>query len=87
MKICNYLEDIVREELDKLLTDIKEVCKCEKCKLDMIAWTLNRIPSQYVVTDKGRIYTRLKEQNLQARVDIMTALTKAILYVNKNPQH
>ncbi len=87
MKICNYLEDIVREELEKVLADIKDICKCDKCKLDMIAWALNRLPSQYVVTEKGRIYTKLKEENMQVKVDVMIALTKAILSVSKNPQH
>ena len=87
MKICNYLEDIVREELEKVLADIKDICECDKCKLDMIAWALNRLPAQYVVTAKGRIYTKLKEENMQIKVDIMIALTKAILSVSKNPQH
>ncbi len=87
MKICNYLEDIVREELEKVLADIKDICKCDKCKLDMTAWALNRLPAQYVVTPKGRIYTKLKEENMQVKVDVMIALTKAILSVSKNPQH
>lgn len=87
MKIHNYLEETARDELENLLIDIKNVCKCEKCKLDAIAMALNRLPAQYVVTEKGRIYTKLKELNIQTRADIIIALTKAVLHISKNPQH
>lgn len=87
MKLYNYMEDVVKEELDRLLTDIEDICKCEKCRLDMAAFALNRMNSQYVVSNKGRVYTKLKELNTQSRVDIMTNLTRAILHVGKKPQH
>ena len=87
MKLYNYMEDAVKDELDKLLTDIEDICKCEKCRLDMAAFALNRLNSQYVVSNKGRMYTKLKELNTQSRVDIMTNLTKAILNVSKKPRH
>lgn len=87
MKLYNYMEEAIKDELNKLLTDIEDICKCEKCRLDMTAFALNRMASQYVVSDKGRMYTKLKELNTQSRVDIMTHLTKAILHVSKKPQH
>lgn len=87
MKVYNYMEDIVSNELEKLLADTKDVCKCQRCKLDMVAWALNRLPSKYIVTDKGRIYTKLSEQNIQFHVDVIRELTRAILNVSKNPQH
>ena len=51
----------------------------------MAAFALNRMNSQYVVSNKGRIYTKLKELLTQSHVDIMTNLTKAILHVSKSP--
>lgn len=87
MKVYNYMEDIVSDELEKLLTETKDVCKCQKCKLDMVAWALNRLPPKYIVTDKGRIYTKLVEQNIQFHVDVIREVTRAILNVSKNPQH
>ena len=87
MKVYNYMEDIVRDEIEKLLTDTKDICQCQKCKLDMAALALNRLPPQYIVTDKGRIYTKLNEQNVQFHVDVIREVTRAILNVGKNPQH
>lgn len=87
MEIYNYMEDVVKEELEKLLLETPDVCKCQKCKLDMIALVLNRLPPKYVVTEKGRFYTKLKEQEIQSRVDVTRELTQAIIKISKNPHH
>lgn len=87
MKVYNYMEDIVGDELEKLLADTKDICKCPKCKLDMSAWALNRLPPKYIVTDKGRIFTKLSEQDMQFHVDVIREVTRAILSVSRNPQH
>ncbi|OGX24399.1 MAG: hypothetical protein A3J51_00570 [Omnitrophica WOR_2 bacterium RIFCSPHIGHO2_02_FULL_45_21] len=83
----NYMEYIVTDELEKLLPSAEALCKCQKCKLDITVWVLNRLPPKYVVSEKGRMYTKLGEQNMQFRVDVIRELTKAILYVSKNPRH
>lgn len=87
LKVYNYMEYIVSDELEKLLASTEALCKCQKCKLDITAWALNRLPPKYIVSEKGRIYTKLDEQNMQFRVDVIRELTKAILYVSKNPHH
>ncbi len=87
MKIYNYMEDVVKDELDKSLADITDICKCQKCKFDMMVWALNRLPAKYVLSDKGRLYTKLTEQETQFRADVVRELTKAILHVGRNPRH
>lgn len=87
MNIRNYMEDIVSEELEALLAGTEDVCKCQRCKFDIMVWTLNRLPPKYVITDKGRIYTKLEEQKVQFKADVLRELTKALLHVSKNPKH
>lgn len=87
MKLINYMEEAATYELEKLLKDTPDVCKCQKCKLDMLAWALNRLPPKYIVSEKGRIYTKLNEQTVQFQVDVIRELTKAILCISKKPQH
>lgn len=87
MKLFNYMEDIAANELEGLLEDTKDICKCQKCKLDILAWALNRLPPKYIVSEKGRVFTKLTEQNVQFQVDVIRELTKAILYISKKPQH
>ena len=87
MKVYNFMEDIVKEELDNLLAEKENICKCVKCKLDMSAWALNRLPPKYIVSDKGRIFTRLQGVEAQFRADVTIELMKAVSKISKNPQH
>jgi len=81
------MEDAVEDILNNTLSERKDVCKCNKCKLDMMAWALNRLPSKYVVTSKGRIYTRLEEIGIQFKADIIREVAKAIEHIKKSPRH
>jgi competence protein ComFB len=87
MRMHNYMEEVVQDELEMLLSEKDDICKCQKCRYDMMVWALNRLPSQYVVTDRGRLYTKLNEQETQFKADVVRVLAKAMLHVAKNPQH
>lgn len=87
MKIQNYMEEVVQDELELLLAERNDICKCNKCKLDIMVWALNRLPPKYVITDRGRLYTKLKEQEIQFKADVVKELTKSIDFIGKNPQH
>ena len=45
------MEDVVALLLDELIKD-KDICKCEHCRLDMMAIALNKLPPKYIVTRK-----------------------------------
>ena len=87
MKLKNYMEDAVRNTLDELLDKRAAVCKCSRCRLDIIAHALNHLPPKYVVTDRGHAYTRVAEMAQQFGTDLIVALSKAIKHVSKNPRH
>lgn len=87
MDIHNYMEDLVRAALDTVLSQREDICTCEKCTADMIAMALNKLPSKYVVTEKGRVYTKLAELELQLRTDVVKEVAKAIEFVKSKPQH
>ena len=86
MILKNYMEEIVFNLIDDVLKDI-DVCKCEKCKMDIIAIALNNLPAKYVVTKKGELYSKLNLFRLQAEVDVVMAITKAAMMVKERPQH
>ena len=87
MVIHNYMEDIVKSVSQDMLSRRTDVCKCEQCVLDITAWTLNRLPCKYVVTRKGRVYTKLQEMNLQFKADVAKEIAKAIAYIKDRPRH
>ena len=82
MKVENSMEAVVREFLDELLEKYPNVCKCEKCKLDITAFALNRLPPKYTTTNLGQVYTKSSILDIQYRADIISAVALGI-----NPRH
>ena len=87
MEVYNYMEYIVQDALEDVVKNKDEICKCQKCRMDMQAWALNRLPPKYVVSEKGRVFTKLQEVEIQFRADVLREVTKAIAQVGKNPNH
>ncbi len=86
MELKNYMEIVVEDAVDKELSgNNEEWANSEKCKLDIMALVLNRLPARYVVTDKGRIMTKITETEVQFQADILRELVKAIKIVKTNP--
>ena len=86
VRIKNYMEDCVSDMLESVLAEIHS-CTCEKCTYDITAIALNSLPSKYVVTRRGQLYARLSTLQQQFDVDIIAAITKAAVIVNRNPRH
>ncbi len=85
-RLKNYMEELVVKKTDDILK-LMSICKCEKCKLDIMALALNDLPAKYVVTDMGELYTKLRELEQQFEVDVEMAIIKASIFVGKNPKH
>ncbi|MGJ7044588.1 late competence development ComFB family protein [Thermoanaerobacterium thermosulfurigenes] len=86
MELKNYMEEAVKDVIDNVLKDL-DVCKCDKCKLDIMSLTLNNLPPKYYDTEKGEIYTKVNELKRQFEVDIISQITKAAFYVNQHKRH
>lgn len=87
MAYQNYMEIIVLEELNNVLDKMKNMCKCEKCRQDIAAWTLNRLKPKYVVTDLGMVYTKFDGLKTQTRTDVVVQLINAAKIIKKKPRH
>lgn len=80
------MEEIVYNYMEEVLKDF-DMCKCDMCKLDVAAKALNDLPPQYFVSNKGEVYSKIKNLKLQFEVDVITAITRAAELINKNPRH
>lgn len=84
----NFSEIEVSALLEQILNRYDDICKCEKCKLDIKALALNSLPTKYVVSEQGEIYTKaLSEINKQEKINIIAAIIKAMEIVSANPMH
>ena len=82
----NYMEDIVAHKLDLLSNEI-EICDCGRCRMDIMAYVLNKLPPKYVVTNKGTIFAKLSVLQSQFDIDIVSLITQAAAMVQANPRH
>jgi competence protein ComFB len=87
MQIKNYMEDIVWQQLDSVLASQKKMCTCDRCRYDIAALALNFLPPRYVVSDEGAVFSKVRSLEQQFGIDIITAITNAVIIVNKSPHH
>ncbi|MCL2616999.1 MAG: late competence development ComFB family protein [Defluviitaleaceae bacterium] len=85
-QINNYMETCVQDIIKSVLKEINS-CQCDKCTTDILAIALNSLPPKYVVTRKGELYSKLETLRQQFDVDIIAAITKAAVIVNRSPRH
>ncbi|MDE6908898.1 MAG: late competence development ComFB family protein [Lachnospiraceae bacterium] len=83
----NIMEDDVEYQLNHLLPTMPEICACEKCRLDMATYALNRLKPNYVRTDTGALFHKLNTSSTQAKTEILTAVVTAINTIGAHPHH
>lgn len=87
MQLKNYMEDLVWQKLDEVLDGHPDMCRCEQCRYDVASLALNSLPPRYVVTATGETYTRIKALEMQFVIDIVSAISRAIIIVQLKPRH
>lgn len=85
--LVNLMEKEVINTINKVLDQMDEICKCDKCKMDIAAISLNNLKPNYVVSEKGKVYSKINNMNYQFNTDIVSAVTSAIELVKNNPKH
>ncbi|WP_318246225.1 late competence development ComFB family protein [Bacillus sp. PS06] len=88
-RYSNVMEELVETlvTVQMLGSDFQVFCKCEKCRTDIIALSLNSLPSHYVTTEEGRqsVFERLNtKENLKW---INKRIISSIYLVGKYPNH
>lgn len=84
--VRNYMEILVQEHLDEVLR-AQQICKCDKCKKDIYAISLNSLKPMYAVTDKGMVMNKVNMLKQQCQADVIAAITTAAGKVAKEPRH
>lgn len=80
------MEDVVLNQMKNVLEKM-DICKCEKCCMDIAALALNNLPPKYVVTDKGELFSKVDSITVQLEADVTAAIAKAAEIVKQRPNH
>jgi len=82
----NHMEEVVFNQMKTALDGI-DMCKCEKCRMDIAAIALNELPAKYVVTDKGLLFSKIDALQQQFEIGVTAAIVRAAQIVQRMPLH
>lgn len=82
----NIMERIVEDKIIYFMREF-DVCTCERCKADVIALTLNGLPSRYIVTSPFAVEPLISFYTNKYISDVTVEATKACIVIRDNPRH
>lgn len=83
MIVVNTMEAAVLAKLDSVLERFS-CCRCDRCKKDIIALALNKLPPKYMVVAQGQPEPDIDPQT---NAQVVTAMIQAVIKVRSNPRH
>lgn len=82
--LINLMEETVSNKIDQLWPQTP-YCKCERCRMDVAAYALNRLPAQYVQSQKGKILYSFASTQAQRDIDVTVVVNEGIEIVGRSP--
>lgn len=86
VKVFNAMEPLVAEALNENWSNMSMPCKCDQCKNDVFALTLNFVGPRYVTKDSGIAYVKAQYFDKQMKTNIYIKIGEAAKIVAENPQ-
>lgn len=87
----NYSEVAVTEVFDDVLALLRKqspnICDCTRCREDVMAIALNRLPPRYIATDRGEIFTNVSFSRVGGKAEVIASLVHGFELVGKHPRH
>lgn len=87
MQARNVMEDITRKYLDDMLAMRFDICTCEICKQDIVAFALTRIPPKYIAPDSADMNKIIEQFRVEQSALVLKELVLAIRTITSNPRH
>lgn len=82
-EVINVMEGIVLNKLDSVLSRF-QCCRCDRCKKDIVAMALNKLPPKYMVLSSGQVPPDI---DAQTNAQVVTAMIQATIRVRAKPRH
>lgn len=83
----NIIEDIATDYLNSVLSLRYDICTCNQCRNDMLAYILSKIPAKYITTEEEALRTIIEQTKDEHAAQIARATSDAIETISKNPRH
>jgi hypothetical protein len=80
------VEEHVRASYESLRPRFPSFCGCDMCREDALVYTLNRVPSRYVVSRTGTVLTEVNLEKDQNRAAIDVAMLDGFRKISLAPR-
>ncbi len=88
MASTNLLEREVESMVEEILENEEELCKCEQCKNDIMALSLNNLRPRYAGSENGAVVLNSVDlSSTQTKMDVYRVVLKAAESVKERPHH
>lgn len=85
--MLNVMEQILEYTNLSKYMETYEVCRCSRCKADVKALILTRLPAKYVVVEENSVSPLIGYYESRYKVRIFTEIVKACMDVKGAPRH
>lgn len=86
-RMVNVMEQIMEHtDLEKQMRTY-DVCMCSRCRVDVKALILTRLPAKYVVVDESSVAPIIGYYENKFKVRVLTEVIKACMDVKEKPRH
>ena len=82
----NVMELLVETKVNDLWKT-QSGCLCDQCREDVIAFTLNHLPPQYVASHTGELFTKVKHLETKHDFEITKQVAIALKIIGESPRH
>ncbi|EOD00280.1 late competence development ComFB family protein [Caldisalinibacter kiritimatiensis] len=73
----NYMEILVKNALNEII-DKYDICKCDKCKKDIMAIALNNLPPKYFLSSNDESEKTSFLLDRQIKISVLAKVIEAI---------
>lgn len=84
--LINMMEETVLNKIDQIWEGT-DYCKCQKCRMDIATYALNRLPARYVSSLAGALLHKFDAHTVQMEAEVTACVFQAVKLVGENPAH
>ena len=85
-KLMNWNAVAIYEKIEEVLDDRRDICHCEECVLDLVAYTLNRVPPLYGTSMLEPLHPdKEKERKLEEKIEKI--INSGLKKIAQHPHH
>jgi competence protein ComFB len=84
--IGNRSQEIVYEDIKRLITEGAAMCTCQECVMDLTAWTLNHVTPRYYISLPSPLNSDPSLEH-KMHVEVGLAIASGLKRLKAHPHH